>query len=165
MKLSSFLVSLAFAGFSVSATAQTQTSPAPAPSSDLNANLAALVGPGPLHFPKLISVDTQVGTGEEVKNGDMIEVHYTGWLYNNKASNLRGAKFDSSRDGGTPLSFMVGARQVIRGWDMGVLGMKVGGKRTLLIPAYLGYSTQGSGSIPPNTHLYFEVELLAIKKP
>ncbi|WP_373921720.1 FKBP-type peptidyl-prolyl cis-trans isomerase [Undibacterium cyanobacteriorum] len=161
MKLSSILVSLLFCGVASTSFAQVQASAA---STDANPNLALLNGPGPLHVQKLVSVDTQVGTGDEVKNGDVIEVHYTGWLYNSKAPNLRGAKFDSSRDSGTPLNFMVGGRQVIRGWDIGVIGMKVGGKRTLLIPAYLGYSTQGSGNIPPNAHLYFEVELLAIKK-
>lgn len=162
MKLSSFVCALMLA-LSVSSMASAQAPASPA-ASDSAANQALLTGPGPLHIQKLTPVDTQVGTGEEVKNGDLVEVHYTGWMYNNKAANLHGAKFDSSRDAGTPFTFMVGGRQVIRGWDMGVLGMKVGGKRTLLIPAYLAYSTQGSGSIPPNTHLVFDIELLAIKK-
>ncbi|MBY0573203.1 MAG: FKBP-type peptidyl-prolyl cis-trans isomerase [Undibacterium sp.] len=122
------------------------------------------ITPAPLHITKLEKIDTVVGTGEEVTNGTQVEVHYTGWIYNHKALNLHGAKFDSSRDAGSPLAVLVGARQVIRGWDMGLLGMKVGGKRTLLIPAYLAYSTQGSGNIPPNTHLVFDIELVAIKK-
>jgi FKBP-type peptidyl-prolyl cis-trans isomerase FkpA len=120
--------------------------------------------PAPLHITKLGIIDTVVGTGEEAANGNTVEVHYTGWLYNHKALNLHGAKFDSSFDAGKPLSIQLGMRQVIRGWDMGLLGMKVGGKRTLLIPAYLGYSTQGSGNIPPNTHLVFDVELVSVKK-
>ncbi|MBC3875220.1 FKBP-type peptidyl-prolyl cis-trans isomerase [Undibacterium flavidum] len=125
---------------------------------------AAPASPAPLHITKLGITDTVVGTGEEVTNGMVVEVHYTGWLYNHKAWNLHGAQFDTSRDTGTPLQVQVGAKQVIRGWDLGLLGMKVGGKRTLLIPAYLGYSTQGSGNIPPNTHLVFDVELVSIKK-
>jgi FKBP-type peptidyl-prolyl cis-trans isomerase FkpA len=153
MKLSSFVfASVLVMGVTSIASAQ---APASSAATDNAANLALLSGPGPLHIQKLTPVDTQVGTGDEVKNGDLVEVHYTGWMYNNKAPNLHGAKFDSSRDAGTPFTFLVGGRQVIRGWDMGVMGMKVGGKRTLLIPAYLAYSTQGSGSIPPNTHLVF----------
>jgi FKBP-type peptidyl-prolyl cis-trans isomerase FkpA len=119
--------------------------------------------PAPLHISSLGKIDTQLGTGDEAVNGSQVEVHYTGWLYNPKAENLHGAKFDSSRDAGTPFAFQLGGRQVIKGWDMGVLGMKVGGKRTLLIPSYLGYSTKGSGTIPPNAHLVFEIELLSVK--
>ena len=92
-----------------------------------------------------------------------MEVHYTGWLYNPKKESLHGAKFDSSLDAGTAFSFIVGGREVIKGWDLGVVGMKVGGKRTLLIPSYLGYSTKGSGAIPPNSHLVFDIELLTVK--
>ena len=130
-----------------------------------SSNIQAPILPtAPLHITKLEIIDTVVGTGEEVLRGSIVEVHYTGWIYNNKVMNLHGAKFDSSYDAGNPLAFKIGARQVIRGWDMGVIGMKVGGKRTLLIPAYLAYSTQGSGNIPPNSHLVFDIELLAIKK-
>ena len=117
----------------------------------------------PLHIASLGKIDTQVGTGTEAVYGSMVEVHYTGWLYNHKVENLHGAKFDSSRDAGTPFVFQVGGRQVIKGWDLGVVGMKVGGKRTLMIPSYLGYSTKGSGSIPPNSHLVFDIELLSVK--
>ena len=154
MKLSSFVFAILCSPCAVFAQSDA-SAPASAPQ---------VTAPAPLHIQKLGVIDTLVGTGEEVRNGDLIEVHYTGWLYNNKAANLHGKKFDSSFDAGTPLTFMVGGRQVIRGWDMGVIGMKVGGKRTLMIPAYLGYSTQGSGNIPPNTHLVFDIELLAIKK-
>lgn len=117
----------------------------------------------PLHVASLVKIDNEIGTGAEATYGALLEVHYTGWLYNHKADNLHGQKFDSSRDSGKPFSFQLGARQVIRGWEMGVQGMKAGGKRTLIIPSYLGYSTAGSGNIPPNTHLVFEIELLSVK--
>ena len=117
----------------------------------------------PLHIASLGKIDTQIGTGAEAIYGSRVEVHYTGWLYNPKSENLHGAKFDSSLDAGAPFSFTVGGREVIKGWDLGVAGMKVGGKRTLLIPSYLGYSTKGSGSIPPNSHLVFDIELLSVK--
>jgi FKBP-type peptidyl-prolyl cis-trans isomerase FkpA len=117
----------------------------------------------PQNVSSLIKTDTQVGTGDEARYGSNVEVHYTGWLYNPRVENLHGAKFDSSLDAGKPFVFMLGARQVVKGWDLGVMGMKVGGKRTLVIPSYLGYSTNGSGSIPPNTHLVFDIELLSVK--
>lgn len=117
----------------------------------------------PLHIASLGKIDTQIGTGADAIYGSRVEVHYTGWLYNPKSENLHGAKFDSSLDAGAPFSFTVGGREVIKGWDLGVAGMKVGGKRTLLIPSYLGYSTKGSGSIPPNSHLVFDIELLSVK--
>ena len=119
--------------------------------------------PAPLHITALGKIDTEVGTGAEAVYGSQVEVHYTGWLYDPKAPNLHGAKFDSSRTSGNPFTFQVGGRQVIKGWDLGVVGMKVGGKRTLMIPSYLGYSTAGSGAIPPNTHLVFDIELLSVK--
>ncbi len=124
---------------------------------------SAVSAPAPLNIASLGKIDTQIGTGAEAVYGSLVEVHYTGWLYNPKVENLHGAKFDSSRDAGTPFVFQVGGRQVIKGWDLGVVGMKVGGKRTLLIPSYLGYSTKGSGSIPPNAHLVFDIELLSVK--
>ena len=99
------------------------------------------------------------GTGEEAKSGDRISVHYTGWLEN-------GTKFDSSVDRGTPFEFTLGAGQVIQGWDLGVVGMKIGEKRKLTIPANLAYGDQGAGGglIPANAILIFEVELLEISK-
>ena len=101
--------------------------------------------------------DDQVGDGVEAKKGDAVEVHYTGWLKD-------GTKFDSSKDRGRPFSFKLGAGDVIKGWDEGVAGMKVGGKRTLVIPSELGYGKEGAGDdIPPNATLLFEVELLRIK--
>jgi len=98
--------------------------------------------------------ELKVGTGEEAKTGKQVKVHYTGWLTDGK-------KFDSSLDRGQPFSFMLGAGQVIPGWDKGVAGMKVGGKRKLTIPPQLGYGEHGAGGvIPPNATLVFEVELL-----
>lgn len=105
--------------------------------------------------------DTQAGSGEAAQSGKMVAVHYTGWLGNNGD---KGDKFDSSVDRGTPFIFPLGMGQVIPGWDEGVAGMKVGGKRTLRIPPKLGYGVQGvPGAIPPNSELIFDVELLEIK--
>ena len=108
--------------------------------------------------------DSKVGTGATAAAGQQVSVHYTGWLYDPKATDKHGKKFDSSRDHGEPFSFKLGARQVISGWDQGVAGMKVGGKRTLVIPSELGYGQRGAGgAIPPNATLLFDVELLEVK--
>jgi peptidylprolyl isomerase len=105
--------------------------------------------------------DTKVGTGASPKTGQVAVVHYTGWLSENGA---KGKKFDSSVDRGQPFEFPLGRRQVIAGWDEGVATMKVGGKRTLVIPPELGYGARGAGGvIPPNATLIFDVELLDVK--
>jgi FKBP-type peptidyl-prolyl cis-trans isomerase len=105
-------------------------------------------------------VDLVVGQGEAASSGQRVKVHYTGWLDNN---GNRGAKFDSSRDRDEPFEFALGRGQVIKGWDEGVAGMKVGGKRQLTIPPDLGYGARGAGGvIPPNATLVFEVELLGV---
>jgi peptidylprolyl isomerase len=105
--------------------------------------------------------DTQVGTGASPAKGQTCVMHYTGWLWENGA---KGKKFDSSVDRGAPFSFPLGQGRVIKGWDEGVATMKIGGKRTLLIPPDLGYGARGAaGAIPPNATLLFEVELLEIK--
>ncbi|MBG0800372.1 FKBP-type peptidyl-prolyl cis-trans isomerase [Methylocystis sp. H4A] len=105
--------------------------------------------------------DTKVGTGATPKIGQTAVVHYTGWLYNNGE---KGKKFDSSRDRGQPFEFPLGQGQVIKGWDEGVETMKVGGKRTLVIPPELGYGARGAGGvIPPNAWLIFDVELVGVK--
>jgi len=105
--------------------------------------------------------DVKVGTGAQPKTGQTCVMHYTGWLWEN---GTKGAKFDSSVDRGQPFEFPLGQGRVIKGWDEGVATMKVGGKRSLLIPPSLGYGTRGAGGvIPPNATLLFEVELLGIK--
>ncbi len=106
-------------------------------------------------------VDTKPGTGASPRAGQTCVMHYTGWLYENGA---KGKKFDSSVDRGQPFEFPIGVGRVIKGWDEGVASMKVGGKRTLIIPADLGYGARGAGGvIPPNATLLFEVELLGVK--
>ena len=101
-------------------------------------------------------IDVQVGTGDEAQSGTFVTVHYTGWLTDGK-------KFDSSRDRNRPFDFQLGAGNVIRGWDTGVAGMKVGGQRRLIIPANLGYGARGAPpTIPPNATLIFDVELLKV---
>lgn len=113
---------------------------------------------------ELQRIDLVPGTGEVASAGDEVSVHYTGWLYDESAPDQHGAKFDSSRDRGQPFVFMLGAGRVIRGWDDGVAGMRVGGQRKLLIPASLGYGTRGAGgTIPPGASLVFEVELLDVR--
>jgi FKBP-type peptidyl-prolyl cis-trans isomerase FkpA len=108
--------------------------------------------------------DVKVGTGADATSGKTVTVHYTGWLYNESAADKHGSKFDSSRDRNQPFSFVLGAGQVIRGWDQGVAGMKVGGQRTLIVPPSLGYgSTGAAGVIPPNATLVFDVELLNVQ--
>ena len=109
-------------------------------------------------------IDTTVGTGPEAVKGKVVVVHYTGWLYDPSLPDKKGKKFDSSLDRKSPFTFPLGGGRVIRGWDEGVAGMKVGGKRRLTIPANLGYGARGAGGvIPPNATLIFEVELLGVK--
>ena len=107
--------------------------------------------------------DTTPGTGADAVAGKSVRVHYTGWLHDVNANGNRGRKFDSSKDRGQPFNFRLGGGEVIRGWDEGVQGMKVGGTRVLTIPPDLGYGARGAGgAIPPNATLVFEVELLAV---
>ncbi len=113
---------------------------------------------------ELIKTDIKVGTGAEAVAGHDVTVHYTGWLYDEKAPDHKGRKFDSSRDRNEPFVFPLGAGHVIKGWDQGVAGMKVGGQRTLVIPPQLGYGARGAGGvIPPNATLVFDVELLGVR--
>jgi len=113
---------------------------------------------------ELMMTDAKPGTGAEAASGQNVTVHYTGWLYDETKGDKKGAKFDSSRDRNEPFSFRLGAGEVIRGWDEGVAGMKVGGQRTLTIPPQYGYGARGAGGvIPPNATLLFDVELLGVQ--
>lgn len=115
---------------------------------------------------ELTTTDYNVGTGPEATAGMDVLVHYTGWVYDKDAEEHHGKKFDSSYDAGHPFTFRLGAGQVIKGWDQGVVGMRVGGIRTLVIPAALGYGARGAGEdIPPNSALVFNVELLGVAAP
>ena len=112
----------------------------------------------------LQKIEVKQGTGTEATSGKAVVVHYTGWLYDTTKPNSHGAKFDSSRDRNEPFGFVLGAGRVIKGWDDGVAGMKVGGQRTLVIPPQMGYGARGAGGvIPPNATLIFDVELLEVK--
>jgi FKBP-type peptidyl-prolyl cis-trans isomerase FkpA len=116
------------------------------------------------NITELQKIDTQVGTGREAEPGFNVSVHYTGWLFDAAAEGQKGKKFDSSVDRGQPFNFGLGQGQVIQGWDEGFAGMKVGGKRTLIIPSEMGYGVRGAGgAIPPNAALIFDVELLDVK--
>ena len=123
------------------------------PLSKMNANIT-----------KLEKIDTVVGTGAEAVKGKTAVVHYTGWLYDPAAADKKGKKFDSSLDRNSPFSFPLGGGRVISGWDEGVVGMRVGGKRILVIPADMAYGRRGAGGvIPPDATLMFEIELLDVK--
>jgi FKBP-type peptidyl-prolyl cis-trans isomerase FkpA len=133
---------------------------APSPDSAAEAG-----GSGPAQT-ELVKVDEAVGTGAPIVAGQTAIVHYTGWLYSAQAPENKGKKFDSSRDRGEPFDFVVGGGRVIKGWDDGVAGMQVGGRRRLIIPSDLGYGPNGARDvIPPNATLLFEVELLGIETP
>ena len=113
---------------------------------------------------KLIKIDTKVGNGTKATAGREVAVHYTGWLYDEKAPDHHGKKFDSSRDRGQPIVFPLGKGYVIDGWEKGIEDMKVGGQRTLIIPPHMGYGESGSpGAIPPNATLVFDVELMGVR--
>ena len=123
----------------------------------------ALVAAPAVFAADLVKTDTVVGKGKEAVSGRTVDVNYTGWLHDPKAPNQRGKQFDSSVGRG-PFSFPMGAGRVIPGWDQGVAGMKVGGKRTLVIPPELGYGAAGAPpDIPPNATLVFDVELLGVQ--
>jgi FKBP-type peptidyl-prolyl cis-trans isomerase FkpA len=116
------------------------------------------------NITELVKHDEQVGSGAEAVAGRPVTVHYTGWLWDESKADHKGRKFDSSRDRNEPFEFRLGGGEVIRGWDEGVAGMKVGGQRTLTIPPDMGYGARGAGGvIPPNATLVFDVELLAVR--
>lgn len=140
----------------------------------LGAMLVVGCSPAPLPYApeshaaitELQRTDVVVGAGEGISQDQVAVVHYTGWVYDADAADHRGKQFDSSRTRGKPFRFTVGAGEVIKGWDEGVQGMQVGGQRELLVPAGMGYGSQGAGGvIPPGAALLFEVELLAIEQP
>jgi FKBP-type peptidyl-prolyl cis-trans isomerase len=140
---------------------ETAETAAPASSAAPTPAPAAVTGTQTMPFQK---IDLSPGTGAEIKSGQSALVHYTGWLYDAAAADNKGAKFDSSLDRNEPFEFPVGAAMVIPGWDQGVVGMKVGGKRRLVIPPELGYGARGAGGvIPPNATLVFDVELVEIR--
>ena len=135
------------------ALAQTPSNSPPPPSSKTDAMVT-----------ELKKIDVKQGTGAEAVSGKPVLVHYTGWLYDPSKPDQKGAKFDSSRDRQVPFGFIIGAGRVIKGWDDGVAGMKVGGQRTLIIPASMAYGERGAGGvIPPNATLIFDVELVEVK--
>jgi FKBP-type peptidyl-prolyl cis-trans isomerase FkpA len=143
------LAALAVGAVGYSATADTTAKEKPAMKKTIN---------------ELESIDQVVGDGKEAIAGTNVKVHYTGWLYDPSKTDGHGNKFDSSVDRSEPFKFSLGGGQVIRGWDEGVVGMKVGGKRTLIIPAHMGYGSRGAGGvIPPYATLLFDVELLEVQ--
>ncbi|WP_296945039.1 FKBP-type peptidyl-prolyl cis-trans isomerase [uncultured Massilia sp.] len=107
-------------------------------------------------------IDTVVGTGKQAGVGDRVTVHFTGWMYDPKAPGMRGQQFDSSHQR-MPYPFRIGGGKVYQAWDEGVAGMRVGGKRTLVVPAAMGYGKEGAGPIPPGANLVFEIELLEVE--
>lgn len=127
--------------------------------------VAAQEAPAPVAAPDepLVITDLVVGIGNEALPGMVCVVHYTGWLYDEQAKGHRGRQFDSSRERRQPFSFPLGGGHVIRGWDLGVVGMRVGGQRRLVIPPGLAYRNTGKGPIPPGSTLIFEIELLAVE--
>src|SRR5262245_45345529 len=139
------------------------TAAAPAPATEPAADAAAPAATGTEHMP-MQKIDLAPGSGAEIKSGQNALVHYTGWLYDASAPDNKGKKFDSSVDRNEPFEFPVGAGMVIKGWDEGVVGMKVGGKRRLVIPPEMGYGSRGAGGvIPPGATLVFDVELVEIR--
>lgn len=120
----------------------------------------------PAPITELQKIDLHVAPGEGISQGQVAVVHYTGWLYEPGAPDNKGKQFDSSRDRGQPFRFTIGAGQVIKGWEEGVQGMRVGSRRRLIIPAHLGYGERGTpgGPIPPNATLLFDIELLGIEQ-
>jgi FKBP-type peptidyl-prolyl cis-trans isomerase FkpA len=150
------LVAMTFASLLTAAPTVAQT-PAAAPTIQEGSKLNAM-------SKDLEKIDVKQGAGAEAISGKPVIVHYTGWIYDESKPDKKGAKFDSSRDRQVPFGFFLGAGKVIKGWDDGVVGMKVGGQRTLIIPPQMGYGDRGAGGvIPPNATLIFDVELIDVK--
>ncbi|MEO8975260.1 MAG: FKBP-type peptidyl-prolyl cis-trans isomerase [Casimicrobiaceae bacterium] len=139
--------------YAIPAIGQIPAKSTPEQSSKLDANIK-----------ELKKIDIKQGEGAEAQTGKVVVVHYSGWLYDATAPEGKGKKFDSSLDRKVPFGFYLGEGKVIKGWDQGVVGMKVGGKRRLIIPPELGYGSRGAGGvIPPDATLIFDVELLEVK--
>jgi FKBP-type peptidyl-prolyl cis-trans isomerase FkpA len=159
-RLPALVGTIVFAAIAYNALAQTGQTPAKSAGDNPSSSLSAKVG---ANVTELKKIDVNPGTGTEAVAGKTVIVHYTGWLYDPAKPDGHGAKFDSSV-GKTPFGFPLGAGRVIKGWDEGVAGMKVGGKRTLVIPSAMAYGERGAGGIiPPNATLVFDVELLEVK--
>ena len=159
--LPGFVAALAVAITIGTSAAQTAPVPAAPATGDAVPSISSKIG---AKVTQLQKIDVNAGTGTEAVAGKTVVVHYTGWLYDPAVPNGHGAKFDSSLDRQSPFSFPLGGGRVIKGWDEGVAGMKVGGKRTLVIPPNMGYGERGAGGvIPPNATLVFDVELLEVK--
>lgn len=156
MNFNNLLIAFCSLAILISGCAKKQEAPVQA-SAPAQAAVPAAPKPQAVEATELKVEDTKVGTGAIAEAGKSVTVHYTGWLTN-------GTKFDSSKDHGQPFTFPLGGGQVIKGWDQGVAGMKVGGVRKLTIPSRLGYGADGAGGglIPPNATLVFEVELLGV---
>jgi len=136
------------------------------PSADAKSAAPSAASPAATSAGGLRIIDTKVGTGKEAQAGKAALLQYTGWLYDEKSPDNKGKQFDSSlARGGLPFGFIIGVGRVIKGWDQGIVGMKVGGTRTLIVPPALGYGDKeaGNGSIPANSTLLFEIELVDIK--
>ena len=158
---SAAVAAFALAAIAGTGAAQTTSAPSAAATTDPSATLSSKIGANVTQLQKL---DVKQGTGAEALAGKAVIVHYTGWLYDPAVPDGHGKKFDSSLDRKVPFEFTLGAGKVIKGWDEGVAGMKVGGKRTLVIPPNMAYGARGAGGvIPPNATLVFDVELVDIK--
>lgn len=120
---------------------------------------------GPSSTSPFTKVDLRLGTGAEATTGSLLTVNYTGWLYDPAKPDLKGLQFDTSANSTTPFVFLLGAQQVIQGWDLGLVGMKVGGIRKLVVPASMAYGGTRNNSIPAYTTLVFEVELIDVVAP
>ncbi len=145
------------------ALAQNTTQPAPAANTVEPVSAAAPPAQMAAAEDQLAVTDNLIGKGAEAQVGTTVSVHYTGWLFKPLATKQHGRQFDSSRERGEPIEFVLGAGRVIKGWDQGLQGMKVGGKRTLIIPARLAYGARALPGIPANSDLIFEVELVKVK--
>ena len=146
------------------AVAAEAAAPGAAAAADASAATTLTVPSAPGLDP-LVITDTVIGKGKTAGQGSKVFMHYTGWLYKTMAPRQRGRKFDSSHDRGEPLDFVLGTGRVIKGWDQGIMGMKVGGKRTLIIPNHLAYGGRGAGDIiKPGADLIFDVELVDVKQ-